>query len=53
MALFDVTDVSNPRVMSEEVIGDSKTNSTILENHKALLFDKEKKLLAIPVKNYT
>lgn len=53
MALFDVTDVSNPIVMSEEVIGDSKTNSTILENHKALLFDREKKLLAIPVKNYT
>lgn len=53
MALFDVTDVSNPIVMSEEVIGDSKTNSTILENHKALLFDKEKNLLAIPIKNYT
>ena len=53
MALFDVTDVSNPKVISEQVIGDSKTNSTILENHKALLFDKEKNLLAIPIKNYT
>ena len=53
MALFDVSDVSNPKVISEQVIGDSKTNSTILENHKALLFDKEKNLLAIPIKNYT
>ena len=53
MALFDVSDISNPKVLSEEVIGDSRTNSTILENHKALLFDKEKNLLAIPIKNYT
>ncbi len=53
MALFDVSDVSNPKVISEQVIGDSKTNSTILENHKALLFNKEKNLLAIPIKNYT
>ena len=53
MALFDVTDISNPKMISEEVIGDSKTNSTILENHKALLLDKERNLLAIPIKNYT
>lgn len=53
MALFDVSDINNPKMIEEEVIGDSKTNSTVLENHKALLFDKEKKLLAIPIKNYT
>ena len=53
MALFDVSDISNPKVLSEQIIGDSKTNSTILKNHKALLFDKKKKLLAIPVRNYT
>ncbi len=53
MALFDVTDISNPKMISEEVIGDSKTNSTVLENHKALLLDKERNLLAIPIKNYT
>ena len=49
MALFDVSDISNPKMISEEVIGDSKTNSTVLENHKALLLDKERNLL----KNYT
>lgn len=53
MALFDVTDISNPKMISEEVIGDSRTNSTVLENHKALLLDKERNLLAIPIKNYT
>ena len=53
MALFDVSDINNPKMISEEVIGDSKTNSTVLENHKALLLDKERNLLAIPIKNYT
>lgn len=53
MALFDVSDIRNPEMLSEEVIGDSKTNSTVLENHKALLFDKERNLLGIPIKNYT
>lgn len=53
MALFDVTDVNNPVQISETVIGDSRTTSAILTNHKALLFSKEKQLLAIPVNNYT
>ncbi len=53
MALFDVTDVNNPVQISETVIGDRRTTSAILTNHKALLFSKEKQLLAIPVNNYT
>lgn len=53
MALFDVTDVNNPVQISDTVIGDSRTTSAILTNHKALLFSKEKQLLAIPVNNYT
>ena len=52
MALFDVTDVNNPVQISETIIGDKKTTSAILTNHKALLFSKEKELLAIPVNNY-
>lgn len=52
MALFDVTDVNMPVQMSETIIGDSRTTSAILNNHKALLFSKEKQLLAIPVNNY-
>ena len=52
MALFDVSDVTNPVQMSSTVIGDSRTTSSILTNHKALLFSKEKELIAIPVNNY-
>ena len=52
MALFDVSDVRSPRQISETVIGDSRTTSAILTNPKALLFSKEKQLIAIPVNNY-
>lgn len=52
MALFDVSNVNNPIQISSTVIGDSRTTSSILTNHKALLFSKEKELIAIPVNNY-
>ena len=52
MALFDVSDVTHPREISKTVIGDSRTTSAILTNPKALLFSKEKELIAIPVNNY-
>ena len=52
MALFDVSDVKRPKQISETVIGDSRTTSAILTNPKALLFSKEKELIAIPVNNY-
>lgn len=53
MALFDVTDVSNPVQISETIIGDRRTTSAILTNPKALLFSKEKEIIAIPVNNYS
>lgn len=52
MALFDVSNVNNPIQISSTVIGDRRTTSSILTNHKALLFSKEKELIAIPVNNY-
>ena len=52
MALFDVSNVNRPKQISETVIGDSRTTSAILTNPKALLFSKEKELIAIPVNNY-
>lgn len=52
MALFDVTNVNHPIQISNTVIGDRRTTSAILTNHKALLFSKEKGLLAIPVNQY-
>lgn len=49
IALFDVSDVSNPIEKFKENIGDRGTESELLHNHKALLFSKEKNLMAFPV----
>ncbi|HEY9061966.1 MAG TPA: beta-propeller domain-containing protein [Pseudobacteroides sp.] len=49
IALFDVTDVSKPVQKFQEIIGDRGTDSELLRNHKALLFSKEKNLIAFPV----
>ena len=49
MALFDVSDVHNPVEKFKEIIGGRGTSSDLLYNHKALLFNREKNLLAFPV----
>jgi inhibitor of cysteine peptidase len=49
LSLFDVSDVSNPREKFREVIGDQGTYSELLHNPKALLFSKEKNIMAFPV----
>lgn len=49
IAVFDVTDVSQPVEMSRALIGDRGTDSELLRNHKDLLFSAEKNLLAFPV----
>ena len=49
ISLFDVSNVSAPKQMANYIIGDRGTDSLILRDHKALLFDKSKDLLVIPV----
>jgi uncharacterized secreted protein with C-terminal beta-propeller domain len=49
VALFNVADVSNPKVTDEVIIGDSSTHSEALHNHKAFFFDKSRNVLSIPV----
>ena len=49
LAIFDVSDVANPRQMHEVDIGDRGTDSLALNDHKAFLFDREKNLLVLPV----
>ncbi|MFS0917247.1 beta-propeller domain-containing protein [Brevibacillus sp. 179-C 1.1 NHS] len=49
IALFDVSDVTKPKEKFKTVIGDRGTDSELLHNHKALLFSKDKNLLAFPV----
>ena len=49
IALFNVADVSNPKVADDIVIGDRSTNSEALYNHKAFFFDKTREILSIPI----
>jgi uncharacterized secreted protein with C-terminal beta-propeller domain len=49
ISIFDVTNVSNPVQMANVTIGDRGTDSPVLYDHKAFLFDKERDLLVIPV----
>ncbi|WJH34561.1 beta-propeller domain-containing protein [Paenibacillus sp. CC-CFT747] len=49
LAMFDVSDVAHPVELFKEAIGDRGTDSELLHNHKALLFSKEKNLMAFPV----
>ncbi|MCZ8512054.1 beta-propeller domain-containing protein [Paenibacillus filicis] len=49
LALFDVTDVEHPVEMFKQTIGDRGTDSELLHNPKALLFSKEKNVLAFPI----
>jgi inhibitor of cysteine peptidase len=52
LSLFDVTDLSNPKEISQVVIGDRGTSSLALYDHKAFLFSKSKNLLALPISLY-
>jgi uncharacterized secreted protein with C-terminal beta-propeller domain len=49
LALFDVSDVRNPKLVDDYEIGGSGTDSEVLYDHKALLFDRNKDVLSIPV----
>ncbi len=49
LALFDVSDVKNPKEVDKYEIGESGTDSEALREHKAFLFDKKKNILVIPV----
>ncbi|MEM2130882.1 MAG: beta-propeller domain-containing protein, partial [Candidatus Woesearchaeota archaeon] len=50
LALFDVSDVNNPKQIDKYEIGSEGTDSEALYNHKAFLFSKSKNLLVIPVR---
>jgi inhibitor of cysteine peptidase len=49
IALFNVSNVENPRQVAEYIIGDRGTDSPVLTDPKALLFDRDRNLLAIPI----
>jgi len=49
ISLFDVSDVNNPVEIGKYEIGERGTDSPVLWDHKAFLFDKERNLLVMPV----
>jgi uncharacterized secreted protein with C-terminal beta-propeller domain len=49
LSLFDVSNVSSPQQLAKTVIGDRGTDSQVLSDPKAFLFDKSRSLLVIPV----
>jgi inhibitor of cysteine peptidase len=49
ISLFDVSNVSNPVEISKLEIGDRGTDSPVLWDHKAFLFDRSRNLMVIPV----
>ena len=49
LALFDVSDIKNPKVLDTYVMGDMGSDSVALYDHKAFLFSKDKNLLVLPV----
>jgi uncharacterized secreted protein with C-terminal beta-propeller domain len=52
VALFDVSDVSRPKALDTYGIGGMQTDSEVLRDHKALLFDKGRDILSIPISSY-
>jgi len=49
LSLFDVSDVANPIELHQVVIGGRGTDSPVLSNHRALLYDGARGLMAFPV----
>ena len=52
LALFDISNMSNPKEISVVTIGNRNADSELLYNPKALLFSKEKGFIAFPVNQY-
>lgn len=50
LSLFDVSDPKNPREIDTYEIGSSGSDSEVLQDHKAFLFDKERELLVLPIR---
>ncbi|MEI7432892.1 MAG: beta-propeller domain-containing protein [Methanomicrobiales archaeon] len=50
LALFDVSDVTSPKLLDKVQIGDAGSDSAALTDHHAFLFDRNKNLLVIPIR---
>ena len=53
MAMFDITDLNNPKELFKATVGDKYTSSELIYNHKALLYSKEENIIAFPLTTYS
>jgi inhibitor of cysteine peptidase len=49
ISLFDVSDVNNPQEIDKLEIGDRGSDSPVLWDHKAFLFDNSRNLMVMPI----
>ena len=49
IALFDVADMNDPKLISSQSLGGEGSSSPILTDPKAFLFDKERDILVLPL----
>lgn len=49
IAMFDVSDIANPKEKFSTNIGDEGTDSQVLEDHKSLIFLKDKNIMVLPI----
>ncbi|MFA5796714.1 MAG: beta-propeller domain-containing protein [Candidatus Woesearchaeota archaeon] len=49
VSLFDISDFEHPKELNKIEIGEQGSDSAVLYDHKAFLYDNSRKLLSIPV----
>lgn len=50
IALFDVSDMNNPREVDSRIIGEKDSSSAVLSDHRAFLLDTNRSIMVLPVK---
>lgn len=50
IALFDVSDMDNPRLIDSRSIGEKGSSSEVLSDHKAFLFDQNRSMIVLPMR---
>lgn len=49
LAIFDVSDLKNPKEIHKKIIGDNGTNTEATYNHKAFMWDEQEQVMALPI----
>ncbi|MDD1728282.1 MAG: beta-propeller domain-containing protein [Methanospirillum sp.] len=53
IALFDVSNLTNPLEVGHVIIGEKGSDSEVLHDHRAFLLDQRNNVMAIPIKEIT